>query len=231
MNTLYDGKPEDYEPLIQNGYDFRLGDYISRGWEIFNKGAGNFVGFALITLVGLGSISMIPFIGTAANLILSPFFAAGFYLVARKYSKGEQVEFGDFFGASNDLVQLILGSIISAVMIGIGFICLVLPGIYLAVALHFTVPFIVLARLEFWPAIDTSRKVITKQWLNFFLLALVGGLILIGGVIAFGIGIFVAYPVVMCISYAAFEDVVLSQKGGNMNNMIDEIGIPHRLEQ
>jgi hypothetical protein len=42
--------------------------------------------------------------------------------------------------------------------------CLIIPGVYLAVAWIFSVPLVADKRLEFWSAMELSRKVVTRVW-------------------------------------------------------------------
>ena len=46
--------------------------------------------------------------------------------------------------------------------------CLVLPGLYLFVAWVFSVPLVADRRLEFWSAMELSRKVVTRVWFEMF---------------------------------------------------------------
>jgi hypothetical protein len=86
------------EEIIRNGYDFKFGDYISKGFSLLQKNMGGFIIYAMVTLVLIMVINFIPFIGALANnFILTPVLTVGAYMVAHKLDKGEQTEFGDFF--------------------------------------------------------------------------------------------------------------------------------------
>lgn len=63
-------------------------------------------------------------------------------------------------------------------------------------------------RLDFWPAMETSRKLITKQWFGFFGLILLVALLNVAGALALGIGLFVTAPWSTCTIAAAYEDIV-----------------------
>ncbi len=223
MSKVYNGNMQDYNALIERGYDFKLGDYVRRGWEIFSKDPAQFVGFTLLTFLVFAVVGFIPIVGNLVGVILTPLVSAGYYIVADRYAKGQSVTFNDFFRGTEDLAQLVVGNLLTSLLTALGMVLLVIPGVYLAVAYGFVVPFIIFGRLEFWPAMETSRKVITKQWGQFFLLALVGVGIFLLGALALGIGIIVAVPVVACIYYAAFEDIIMRQTS-TMDDIIDEIG-------
>ena len=70
----------------------------------------------------------------------------------------------------------------------LGFICCIIPGIYLAVAWMFTLPLIVDKKLDFWSAMELSRKVVTKHWFHFFFFGIFALLYFFLGALAFGVG-------------------------------------------
>ncbi|MFQ5447061.1 MAG: hypothetical protein ACE5FF_09005 [Saprospiraceae bacterium] len=86
------------EEIIQEGYDFRFGDYISKGFSLLQKNLGGFIIYAVVTLGLIMVINFIPFIGALVNnFILTPVLTVGAFIAAHKLDKGEQTEFGDFF--------------------------------------------------------------------------------------------------------------------------------------
>ncbi len=106
------------ESILQNGYDFKFGDYISRGFEILQKKLGGFILFTLVFLAIVVVIQLIPFIGPiAVQFFISPALTVGFFLVAHKLQKGETVEFGDFFKGFDYIGQLALTSLIMSLII------------------------------------------------------------------------------------------------------------------
>ena len=50
--------------------------------------------------------------------------------------------------------------------------CLLIPGIYLWVAFKFTLPLVIDKGLDFWTAMQISRKMISRHWWKFFGLSL-----------------------------------------------------------
>src|SRR5690625_483698 len=87
------------ENKIKAGYEFRFGDYISEGFEIFKKEWVNFFLYAIVSSILLG-IASITIIGVA--FVLFP-ITLGFAVVADKISEGESIQFSDFFGAFKNI--------------------------------------------------------------------------------------------------------------------------------
>jgi len=234
------------ERIIAEGTNFRFGDYISRGFDIFQKDMGSFIGFTAIFIVLTMVIGFIPFIGTIANqLVVAPALTVGFYLFANQLDKGERPEFGTFFKGFDFVGQLALGALVMGLIIGVSLVpigivfwkygwsewymelmqnpasppdfrpdlppvwsfLLLLPAIFLAVAYAWTYHFIALYRLEFWDAMEASRKLLTKHWVAYFAFAIVTGLIASAGFILLCVGILATLPAYMCMTYAAFADV------------------------
>src|SRR5439155_1092625 len=69
-------------------------------------------------------------------------------------------------------------------------------------------PIIIDKRLDFWPAMELSRKIITRHWWSFFGLALLSTAINLVGTLLCGVGAFVTAPVTMLALMYAYEDII-----------------------
>ncbi len=199
---------EKIQDLIQNGYEFDIGYYLSKGYEIFKENFGNFIGYTVLYLLIVIIGGLIPGIGTIVSIVLPAPLVAGFYIVARKINKDESYEFGDFFKGFDFFLQLFLSALISGIFVLVGILLLIIPGLYLGVAYSFTSFFIVFNNMEFWPAMEASRKLITRNWFPVFGFVLVLGIINLLGLLCLGVGLLFTVPLTSCAMYAAFEDVV-----------------------
>jgi uncharacterized membrane protein len=199
---------EKVERLATEGYQFNLSYYISEGYELFKRNAGGFILFYLIFFVINGVLGIIPLIGTIASLVISPALTAGFYLAAKKIKNGETVEFSQFFDGFKLGVPIFLVTLIVVILTILGLILLIIPGIYLGIAYYFATLFVTFHKMDFWPAMEASRRVISKNWFSMFGFTLVLGLINLGGVIVLGIGLLVTMPITLCAIYVAFEEIV-----------------------
>lgn len=99
-------------------------------------------------------------------------------------------------------------NLIGGVLIGIGCFLLLIPGIYLTVAYAFSVLFVIEKKLNFWSALEASRKLITKKWFSFLGLGILLVLLNLAGVLILGVGLLVTIPWTYCITVAAFEHIV-----------------------
>jgi uncharacterized membrane protein len=100
---------------------------------------------------------------------------------------------------------------------------LLIPIIYLSICYIFAPLLVIDRRLGAWQAMETSRKLVNKQWLSWFGFCLLQGLIAIAGYLACCIGLLLAFPIVVCSTAAAYEQVVgLPQR----NSLPEEGGFP-----
>jgi uncharacterized membrane protein len=206
------------ERLIENGYEFKFNQYLNDGFELFKKNIGGFVGFYFIVFGLSFSISLV--LGDYGSIILNvlqPALIAGAVLVANELYRGNSPDFSMFFQGFKYFLPLMLLGIVSSLLIIVGLIFLIVPGVYLAIAYSFANMFILFLGYEFWPAMELSRKIITKNWWQFFSFMLLMLAINVAGVLACGVGVVFAAPITSCMTYCAFEDIV----GGAIRSFSD----------
>jgi hypothetical protein len=195
--------------LINNGYEFKLEKYISIGFNIFKKEYGLFIGYSIV--VGLISMAagLIPIIGTFAQIVLGGTLNLGYFYVARKIKLGEKATFEDFFKPFNSFGIIAGITLVSGLLTILAFLCLIIPGIYLAVAWTFALPIIYFFQnIGLWDSMEASRRVVSKMWWWFLLLAVCLFFINIVGALCLLIGLLVTIPASHLIMYAAFDDIM-----------------------
>lgn len=183
-----------------NGYSVNTSAYLKRGLEIFRMKLEYFVLFTIVFFL----LTAIPGFG----ILISQSLSAGFLLVALYLSTGKQVFFEDFFDGFKHFAGLLLFTLVSYLIIFVGFILLVIPGIYFAVSYVFAPFFIIFSKMDFWLAMETSRKLVTKEWFSIFGFLFVLVCINILGAIPLGIGLLFTVPFSYFAIYAAFDDII-----------------------
>jgi len=153
--------------LLSQEPRLEIGKCLARSGALLRNNPGLLIGAT--ALVWLFSLSeFIPRLGTLLGLVYRVFAGAlygGLYLVFLKRIRGEVASMGDTFsGFGNNLGQLVLTGFISWLLSELGILFCVVPGIYLMVAWVFAVPLVADKRLEFWSAMELSRKVVTRVW-------------------------------------------------------------------
>jgi uncharacterized membrane protein len=201
-------------------YSVNIGQYFGRGWQIFKQFAWGFVVFTVLLLalslvtsslpapLGTGDEGEAGILSTVYSLLLAPVLSAGFYIVAFQIARNRPREFSDFFRGFNRFLPLVLVYLVGLLLTAVGFVLLIIPGLYLAIAYLFAQALVIDKNIGFWQALETSRKIITKKWFSFLGLTLVLVLLNIGGLLALGVGVVITLPWTICILAAAYEDVV-----------------------
>jgi len=197
------------EQVLIDDYDFSIGELISEGLDLFKKGAGNYVAFTLVFLIISVILGLIPIIGTLASLLITPPLSAGFFIVTDKIKRNEAYTFSNFFdGYKLAFGNLIVLSIVSTILVILGFLLLVLPGIYLAIGYTLAVPIMLFTTNPFWESMELSRKVVSQRfWLflgTFILIGLIG---VIFTAITIGLGALIVMPVGYIIIYLIFYKI------------------------
>ncbi len=100
-----------------------------------------------------------------------------------------------------------LYSVVSSVFITVGFVLLIIPGLYLVVGYIFTTWLIVDRGLDFWQAMELSRKTVHKHLFEVFGFFLVLCLINLGGLLLLGLGLLVTVPWTLCTLTVAYKDM------------------------
>jgi hypothetical protein len=72
----------------------------------------------------------------------------------------------------------------------------------------FSLPFIVERKMSFWAAMESSRKLVQREWIGIFLLLIVLTLINFAGAIVCGLGLVVTVPLSSCVIAAAYANIV-----------------------
>jgi predicted Ser/Thr protein kinase len=146
--------------------------------------------------------------GSLLGLLVNGPLMGGLYLFYLKKIRGETTTVETAFsGFSPRFLHLFLAAFVSLVLIGLGFICFILPGIYLLVAWVFTLPLVIDKGLDFWSAMELSRKIVSKHWWKFFGFIIILLLLRLAGILVFIIGFFIAAPIAKASLMYAYEDL------------------------
>jgi hypothetical protein len=207
-------------------YDFDIIEVIKEGFRRIEGVKGTFLAaFALYIFVAiilqilLGFIFPSPPAPAEPNYlnqqivtilsypVLMPLMI-GIIMLAINHSRGEQIEYRSIFNYYHLTGTLSLAAILIYIMTVIGFLLLILPGIYLSIAYVFTLPLIVDKNMTVWKAMEFSRKTVTKHWFKVFAVIFLLSLIFGVGALAFGIGLIWAIPLMFVTLYGLLYPLI-----------------------
>ncbi len=141
------------------------------------------------------SLSILFNLGSFVVTIVSSIFAVKIGL--RLYDN-EKIGTYDFLAFDiSTFFKFLLAYILFTIMVIVGFILLIVPGIYLAMKYQFFQFLIIDKNMDVIDSFKESGKITDGSKWNLFFLALLFVLIVIAGFLALLVGIFVAIPVIM----------------------------------
>jgi len=210
------------ERAIAGDYQFSIGATLSEAWAK-TKGAKwkihlallvYMLGYAVImfgamAVVGLlfGSAAIIggeavtPAAALAGSLVpqiaialLGTPLMAGLYMVGIRRAVDAPFGPGQVIAYFHRLLPLFGTYLLMVVLLILGFLLLILPGIYLSIAYMLAIPLVVEKNMSPWQALEASRKAVGKRWFAVFGLFIVIMLINLVAMIPLTIGLIWSVP-------------------------------------
>ena len=191
---------------LNGEYDFTVNEIFAEAWEKTAGAKGAFwgailfIGFISViggmvqkALLGNGQASQI-FGGLLILPITGPLYIGLFKMGVRR-AAGETIAASDVFRYLSPYnVQLVIVQVLVYLAIILGFMALLLPGIYLAISYTFAPLLVADHGLQPWDAMETCRKSVGHKWWKFFGYFLLTGLMFIASCIPLGLGLIWALP-------------------------------------
>jgi len=188
-------------------YEVTIEKWISQAWGVYKQHWG---AFFLLTFFFF-CLSAIPYVGPLLALPLRwGYFVVTANKVRREGHLGGSLNPNEFFQAYYYFLPILILSLLVNISEVIGFFLLIVPGLYLLVALTFAVPLYLEygdLGLSFFGAMKTSAQAINKQFcgmLGFFLLT---GFLSVSGILLLGVGLLVTFPFGQIALTFAFRDI------------------------
>lgn len=195
---------------------FSIKESVKKGWELTKKNLVFLIGVVIIValvnflpnmisdyLTGSreSSLALLAIPVVILSWVLNLLVSLGTIKVSLSVVDNKKTELADLFNGYPLLVNFLVGSILYGLMVVLGLILFIVPGIYLAIKYHFYSYYIVDKKMGAIEAIKASGKITqgVKLHLILFSLALTGLNIL--GALALGVGLLITVPVSM-LAYA-----------------------------
>lgn len=225
------------EEIGQESLDFNIGKYISEGWQLFQKDAGKFILAFFVYFVFAGAVGMIPFGSLVAVPVFAGFFTLCQKIYYNKNAEiGDMFKFekiGDFvlFTIVSGLISILflipafiaffpnvislskqatepsffeIFTPTSIVLFALAFIVLIV----FQLLMFYAIPLIQFKNMKFMDAMKTSANIAKNHLGGIFVFYILVGLIGLSGAILCGLGLFVTIPLVFCMHFAAYKDIL-----------------------
>lgn len=218
----------DISPEEQR-YGFTIGGLLKEAWAK-TKGvkaavwAGSAVMYLVLLVLATGGAFLLPSQADNSHglnipellsdmlflpimFVIFVIFSAGLFFIGIRKVAGETITWKMVFEGFSVAGKLIVVSILQALLIGIGFLLLILPGIYLAVGYAMTLPLIVDRKMSPWQAMEASRKAIHGEWWKVFGLSIVMCLILMVSSLPLGLGLIWTLPMFVVLGGVVYRSL------------------------
>lgn len=214
---------------VAGDYPFSIGAILSEAWAKTNGAKGTINGaLTLYFLIAVGV--MIVFGGVLAvvafgdeqtllsaalteaisQLVTTAVFSpmgAGLFIIGLRRSVNAPISAGTVLAYFHKILPIFLLTVLMYLLIAIGFVLLIIPGIYLGVSYYLALPLLVEKNLGVWAALETSRQAVTKRWFAIFGLFLVLGLINFATIFTLFIGMIWTVPMSVIAFGILYRDV------------------------
>jgi hypothetical protein len=189
---------------LQRRATIDISSAISRGWALVRDHMAVLVGATILGWLITVGLACIPILGWIVGFVL----LGGLDYMFLRRIRGEDVQIGDLFDGFNlALLNLTMAGLVKWLLTSIGFLLCILPGIYLAVGYVFALPLVVDKKMEFWTAMEVSRRVVHEHWWSIFALVIVLALVAFAGFLVCGVGEVITIPVASAALMYAYEDL------------------------
>ncbi|WP_373000179.1 hypothetical protein [Sulfurimonas sp.] len=188
-------------------YDFSITGVLKEGFRRTEGVKLTFVGSIIIyALIALFVKSLVEFIFPNGESLVNAYASStvemlftlpiliGIMILGVKRAREEELSIPSIFDYFGMIIPIMLAYVAMTLILTIGFLLLIIPGVYLAVSYAFVYTLIVDKGLGVWEAMELSRKTVTEQWFKFFGLSLLSGIIIIISALPLGIGLIWTIP-------------------------------------
>jgi len=146
----------------------------------------------------------------ALAMILSTYLSLGVWKISINHIRGDEVQLNDLFTISfGQFIHYVIASIINLIVVVLGLILFIIPGIHIACRLMIMPGYIIDRNESFDVALKSSWNATKGHTVKLFLWMLLACFIFIVGLIALLVGIFAAIPVIslaLAYIYVQFSD-------------------------
>lgn len=161
----------------------QLGAALGTGWHLVAGCKWAYLGAALLVLLAYIVLAIIValFAGTlgkenlilalvsgALNLVVAAVTTAGWLVMGINRARGADLNPAMVFAQRARWWKLALAMLLCGILIAIGCVLLIIPGLYLMVGYMFALPLIAERNMGVWEAMEASRRAVTKHWFVYF---------------------------------------------------------------
>lgn len=152
--------------------------------------------------------SFIPYLGVIINVMATLLVIQFLFHYIRRIDQGvhgtlsAEIHLFDY----NDFLPCLVYYILSTLIITVGLLLVLIPGVYFYISYFFTFPIILFEKRGPWESMELSRKVVGKNFFLFFWIIMAITVLGILGSIPLGLGLIFVIPYGICVMYKTYKD-------------------------
>lgn len=178
-----------FELLLSQKSRLNIKGYFGKSFRLFSDDIGNFIPYTFVVLLTLLLTRLVGPIGILANMLLANQLIAGYFVAGVSLERGQKNGIGIYFSAFEFVQNISLFSLLQFLVNFILFLpflfivgykmfrfdllgqeaypywtfLLLLPMIYLSIAWRWAPALMIFYHMGIWQAMETSRKLITRN--------------------------------------------------------------------
>ena len=205
-----DSQQGSIEAALAGDYDFDIGNLLAEAWEKTDGTKLDFnIALSVYGVAYLVFVLAVPYVlsgftleftvmanlvSTLLNLVFCYPIMAGIMMMGVNRAADRSLDYSmawQFFSKTLPVFVLMLAMM---VMLMLGFILFIIPGIYLSIGYMFALLLVLDKNMTTWEALETSRKAVTHHWFRIFGVVFAMSLIMVISALPLGIGLFWTMP-------------------------------------
>lgn len=214
----------DVKNSLNGQYEFDLSALFKQGWQLTQQYKWLIVQMVLIVfciaislvvvslnLFGIEDLTQIPadvqrLIDILLTVLLAPFFAA-IMATGVNHSVGGKGRIGHLFNLLPKAALLGLTSLIISLVVQVGLLLFIVPGLYLTIATSFSLLIVAEKRLSPFKAVVLSVQMVNRYWLDFVKVYVIFALLFLTVVLSFGIAMIWVAPLYYHVNGILYRDL------------------------
>ena len=234
----------DINRSLNGEYQFDISGLFKQGWQLTQQHKWLIVQMVLLVfciavavvvvmlkLLGITDLTQIPadiqrMIDILLTVLLAPFFTA-IMATGVNHAVGGKGRLSHLFNLLPKAAFLGLTSLLITLLVQIGLIFLIIPGLYLTIATSFSLLLVAEKQLSPFKAIALSIKMVNRYWLDFIKVYLIFTLLFLSVIITFGISMIWVAPMYYHIQGILYRDLfgikVMDHTEGQMGEQNESI--------
>jgi len=174
---------------VRAGFAARIG----AAWDLVKE---HWLPLGAIALI-LVAMSCVPWLGGCVMFIIGGALQVGINRAILGMIAGKPPTVGMMFEGFDRFGQAFLAQLVTGVLVAIGMLFLIVPGVILSIMWIFVNLTLAETNLDFWPAMQASADLTAGYRWNLFCLMLACLVVGILGLLACGVGLLIAQPVIL----------------------------------